>query len=457
MAEGTSSISDQQIKDIITNMALAHELIMDDKFELKSFPQGSLEKHIKDIMHQAFWDILESEVTSEPPVYTQAVSLLGEVKENLLGLVHPQQESIWQEIGEVLDNDLIKQQVDNDAFDIKACAEYVINTMAKLCAPVRDEQVSSLRNLDGITNLFRGILNTLDTMKMDMANFQLKSLKPVLISQSVEYEQKKFKQYIEKNPNGLQATRDWLRQALVAIMNLASPQKGSVKINAPVVVTNAYMSLLEVDLDFLCPETLILDELRLEEVRRQYYKIVTLATIMVILKEVLSQHLTSDESFMKKMKDTIFILLEENTTRNVNEFYTSIYEQISVDVSKELEIKGLNQISDELKDTLKKQIVNISSKDNPVRKLMKSRIRDYFLLSMMSQSPAFNGSSSLLPVQAELQTLSGRFSRLMDHNRKVHFEVYEAIISDLQKELKSSIATTAAGSAENADKQEHES
>ena len=37
MAEGTSSISDQQIKDIITNMALAHELIMDDKFELKSF------------------------------------------------------------------------------------------------------------------------------------------------------------------------------------------------------------------------------------------------------------------------------------------------------------------------------------------------------------------------------------------------------------------------------------
>ena len=48
--------------------------------------------------------------------------------------------------------------------------------------------------------IFREIFKVIDLMKMDMANFQLKALKPQLLQQSIEFERTKFKQYLETNP-----------------------------------------------------------------------------------------------------------------------------------------------------------------------------------------------------------------------------------------------------------------
>lgn len=52
--------------------------------------------------------------------------------------------------------DLIRQQADNDAVDIQGLASYIITTMGKLCAPVRDEEIKKLhKNTDNIVTLFR--------------------------------------------------------------------------------------------------------------------------------------------------------------------------------------------------------------------------------------------------------------------------------------------------------------
>ena len=40
----------------------------------------------------------------------------------------------------------------------------------------------------------------MDAMKVDMANFQLQTIKPHLAQQSVEFERTKFKDYLETNP-----------------------------------------------------------------------------------------------------------------------------------------------------------------------------------------------------------------------------------------------------------------
>lgn len=44
-------------------------------------PETSLEKRIKAIMHDAFWDLLREELHADPPVYDHAVALLGDIKE----------------------------------------------------------------------------------------------------------------------------------------------------------------------------------------------------------------------------------------------------------------------------------------------------------------------------------------------------------------------------------------
>lgn len=46
-----------------------------------SFEMYSLWQAVKNAMHKAFWDILESELNDDPPVYGQAIRLLEEIRE----------------------------------------------------------------------------------------------------------------------------------------------------------------------------------------------------------------------------------------------------------------------------------------------------------------------------------------------------------------------------------------
>ena len=49
---------------------------------------------------------------------------------------------------EKLDLDLIKQQADNGVLDWDSYAVYVLDLMGKLCAPVRDEEIQALKEVD---------------------------------------------------------------------------------------------------------------------------------------------------------------------------------------------------------------------------------------------------------------------------------------------------------------------
>ncbi len=68
---------------LVTNMALAHEIVVDGNFKLqpKDLPENSIEKQVRDIMHKAFWDTLRQQLEDNPPTYDHSITLLGEVKE----------------------------------------------------------------------------------------------------------------------------------------------------------------------------------------------------------------------------------------------------------------------------------------------------------------------------------------------------------------------------------------
>ena len=60
------------------------------------------------------------------------------------------------QISEVLDMELIGQQAASDTVDIQGLASYIISTMGKLCAPVRDEEVKGLQEARGnVVTLFK--------------------------------------------------------------------------------------------------------------------------------------------------------------------------------------------------------------------------------------------------------------------------------------------------------------
>lgn len=51
--------------------------------------------------------------------------------------------------------ELIRQEAEHGALDIRGLATYILDTMATLCAPVRDEDVQGLQSLSDPAQLLR--------------------------------------------------------------------------------------------------------------------------------------------------------------------------------------------------------------------------------------------------------------------------------------------------------------
>lgn len=100
-------------------------------------------------------------------------------------------------ICEVLDPQVIRQQAEQGVLDFKSYASFIIQLMAKSCAPVRDEEVNKLNEIDDVVLTFRRILEVMDLMKLDMANCLLEAARRDVITHSVEYEKHKFNEYLK--------------------------------------------------------------------------------------------------------------------------------------------------------------------------------------------------------------------------------------------------------------------
>lgn len=71
------------------------------------------------IVHKAFWDLLRAELDEDPPNFTRAMSLIEDVKTGLMDILLPQHTKIRQQISDILDVDLIKQQAINGTLDFQ--------------------------------------------------------------------------------------------------------------------------------------------------------------------------------------------------------------------------------------------------------------------------------------------------------------------------------------------------
>ena len=59
------------------------------------------------------------------------------------------------QIENVLDMELIRQQMDNQTFDYRQYGLFIIDTMSKLCAPARDVAIEELRSAIDPVSLFK--------------------------------------------------------------------------------------------------------------------------------------------------------------------------------------------------------------------------------------------------------------------------------------------------------------
>ncbi|XP_036387578.1 T-complex protein 11-like protein 2 [Megalops cyprinoides] len=441
-----------QMENCLSNMTLAHEIVVnrDFHFTQNSPPKDSLEGRVKGIVHRAFWDSLQAQLSLSPADYSHALCLLQEVKEILQSLLLPSHTRLQAQLEEVLDMALIRQQAEHDALDLQQLSSYIISTMATLCAPVRDPEIRKLQNLSDPVDLLREIMRVLSLMKMDMVNFTVQSLRPHLLQQAVQYERAKFQQILDRQPASLDNTTAWLQgavlEAATAGSSTESPEQGVTPptggfprspgpISPSAALNRAYLRLLTWDPDSqLYPETVLMDRARLEALGQTLQLLVLEAAVLLVTSTQCGGAVISAAGFVGNLKHAITALLEGSHRRDfdLQEALLVLGEQVQKQVDEVLNAQG-GGAPPQGRDSLRGQIADLAQELHPIRALIGARIQSY-LLAVLGAPEGPRGvpvPPSLTLLAGELGELSSALRSIVSFNRAVFGPYYSPILRNL--------------------------
>ncbi|OQO02954.1 hypothetical protein B0A48_11237 [Cryoendolithus antarcticus] len=121
-----------------------------------------------------------------------------------------------------LDVDLLFQQIDNGMCDLVELASWLATVIKKHCAPMRDNSVDEMQKAitegalkDDQTILVNGLrllLLLLENMKLDVANHQIRAMRPLLIADTITFQQRYNAHRISIGKLDKEESRAWLER-----------------------------------------------------------------------------------------------------------------------------------------------------------------------------------------------------------------------------------------------------
>ena len=235
------SLAELDIPRIINNPKLRHDVNFDCELHFRSNLDGARGKQ-KIKSAEDYWKALEAELymlhlsqraRAQPdgtvsPDYWESIMResrkrlpsIVEVFRDILTALVPDQAQ--HEITERLDVDLLIQQIDNGVCDLVDLANWLGKVLKNHCAPMRDGLVDKMRK--AITKAaqqadqrlmvsgLRQLLKLLEAMKMDVANHQIRHMRPLLIYDTVNFLKRYHNHRIGLGKLDPEVSRSWLEQ-----------------------------------------------------------------------------------------------------------------------------------------------------------------------------------------------------------------------------------------------------
>ena len=264
----------------------------------------------------------------------------------------------------------------------------MINIMAQLCAPARDEDIAALRDITEVVPLFQGIMKQLDQLKLDMANFHIQQARPLIVSQSVEYEKIKFKEFLEKtkDQDGLKFTKAWLKRHAPSEEDEAAGDPRYKKLQIQRVLNESFLELLEWDDEVnVFPETLVMDQKRILALRDQTERTaVSTGVILLAFSNISGFVVPMDAQKLKEtIKKHIDILLEEfETDEDLLKILPNVALQVIKDVNAYLAEKEKSPLPESTVKNLQEQIAEMENPNHRIRDLVQRRIVEFNKLAI---------------------------------------------------------------------------
>ncbi|XP_022165971.1 T-complex protein 11-like protein 1 isoform X2 [Myzus persicae] len=409
----------------LEDIALVHEIAVNENFKLEpqEHPNNSLMKQVQDTMHKAFWELLREQLNSDPPEYSQAMILLSEIQVSLSSLLLDQHTKLKEDIAQVLDVESIKNQIDNDSLDFEYYTKFILNLMSKICAPVRDDSIRALTLLNDPVDIFKGIIETLSLMKLDMANFTITAQRRALNACSADYERDKFAEYLKVKPDALNLTAEWLKRH-VNFEKTTEPYHD--------IVARAYMEIFDWNEDVIFPEALSLDKDRYLATNKMLNILILAASTFIVTISTTNSIIPNDMKFKNYLKNIILVILKDNdSNKNV---LPNIIEQIVAYCNKHLCTINPDgpPVSPDIVNTLETQVLLIQNPDNKIRTLVEKRFKE-FITAVISSDNAVPQQCplGLSAFKDELAAVTGSFLHLITYNRKVFTPFYDEILKNI--------------------------
>lgn len=422
----------------VSNMFLSHQIAMDKNFRLQrtdpTDEPNSLRHQVMSALKQAFWDILQSQLNELPTNFKQALQLLSTIKQDLCSLLLSPQGKLRQEIDEILDLELIKQQAEHGALDFQRYAQYVLSVMARLCAPVRDEQIRQLTQSSDVIELFKGIVELIELMKLDMANFTISQMRPHIVQHSVEYERQKFNEFLEMQSkmgcDGLTNTRHWLKSTCDEYDESSIVDQDRNK-SIDQVIRCAYVRLLKNHNSIgVFPETLAIDQDVILVLRQKLHTCILTGSALLIVGAAIPT-LQSNSELKQRLKQHLLLLLNNagsNRTTDLDQL-TGVADYMISELTKSIDLS--QSLTDDKVTSLKQQLVDLANPDNRVRTVIQRRVSEFVEQALSSKS----GNQLQIPtglnvLQDELMELVGCLIKVVSFNMSVFGDQYAKLVDN---------------------------
>lgn len=452
----------------LSSMMMAHRIALEDDFRLEpgtdmsgplmslspiigSSPSQdgsdpSLQSRVKDIVHDAYWDLFREEIDSQtnPNVeersYSISRQLLCDIRQKIIELLLPQHDKLKQDIEDRLNTDVMDQLAKVHSLYLKEYSDYILDVLSKLCAPVRDEKIQEIMVTSDIVQRYRGIMDLLELMRMDFANFTLNRFKPHIKAHSQEYEREKFNEILKQQQSigidGLEFTKVWLARAVErideshGISDLINEAKQTTtvsteeldksmtttttsntsKINRPSLplkdkilmsevidkVLNAgYCELLEWsnELQPLYPETLLFDEATFKQLGEQTRTLILTSSILLTTFAFANRFRVNDNmEFKNLIKSHVITLLTaayEDTKNGTQKIQSNdlldqtkletIAAQLIENLRRKVSEDNENLLTDleNQREIFRRQILDLQSSSNRIKELSRRRIIEF--------------------------------------------------------------------------------
>lgn len=224
----TQSLREIDLQEIFKNPQLRHDIIFDSQLQFRPNLDGERGKR-KRLLAERYWDsvvsefeFLSSSSSCDLKTNSKLPLLFHTLRDILLSLL-PLKDRCY--VDSILDPDLVIQQIRHCALDFLSLAQWLAEVFKAHCAPMRDSWVDQMVDrvelgieTKSARRLVEGLRMTfaiLEAMKLDVANHQIRTLRPMLVDTAIDFEQDYYTQIIEKGKLNLNDSLDWYKDNLI--------------------------------------------------------------------------------------------------------------------------------------------------------------------------------------------------------------------------------------------------